>query len=242
MPLKTTAGNHGEVAKGRGSPINPEGRFEKWGREAADDGWFQEAPDEPAKPKTVVTIERVKTIITRNDSPDIGFDRSINPYRGCEHGCSFCMSGDTPILMADGRTKPLSEVRVGDEIYGTRRSGFYRRYVKSRVLAHWSSIKPAYRTTLEDGTTLVMSGDHRFLTERGWKHVTGAMAGAEQRPYLTVNKKLMGTGTFAQGPMESDTYRRGYLSGSLRGDGPLEKNKHDPRRGRTADEPHEFLL
>src|SRR5258706_677931 len=90
MPLKTTAGNHGEVAKGRGSPINPEGRFEKWGREAADDGWFQEAPDEPAKPKTVVTIERVKSIITRNDSPDIGFDRSINPYRGCEHGCSFC--------------------------------------------------------------------------------------------------------------------------------------------------------
>src|SRR5258708_40180908 len=120
MPLKTTAGNHGEVAKGRGSPINPEGRFEKLGREAADDGWFQEAPDEPAKPKTVVTIERVKTIITRNDSPDIGFDRSINPYRGCEHGCPFCMSGDTPILMADGRTKPLLEVRAGDEIYGTR--------------------------------------------------------------------------------------------------------------------------
>src|SRR6188474_3317081 len=65
MPLKTTAGNHGEAAKGRGSPINPEGRFEKWARDAADDGWFQEAPDEPAKPKTVITIERVKTIITR---------------------------------------------------------------------------------------------------------------------------------------------------------------------------------
>ena len=92
MPLKTTAGNHGEVAKGRGATINPEGRFEKVSRNADDDGWFQEAGEGPAKPKTVITIERVKTIITRNDSPDIGFDRSINPYRGCEHGCSYCYS------------------------------------------------------------------------------------------------------------------------------------------------------
>ena len=92
MPLKTTAGNHaGEAVKGRGATINIEGRFEKWAREQADDGWFQAlADDEPAKPETVVTIERVKSIITRNDSPDIGFDRSINPYRGCEMGCVFC--------------------------------------------------------------------------------------------------------------------------------------------------------
>lgn len=92
MPLKTTAGNHGEAAKGRGATINPEGRFEKVRRDAEDDGWYQEAPDEPAKPKTVITIERVKSIITRNDSPDIGFDRSINPYRGCSHGCPYCYS------------------------------------------------------------------------------------------------------------------------------------------------------
>jgi DNA repair photolyase len=91
MPLKTTSGNHGEIVKGRGATINIEGRFEKLAREAADDGWFQDfADDEPKKPETVVTIERVKSIITRNDSPDLGFDRSINPYRGCEHGCPFC--------------------------------------------------------------------------------------------------------------------------------------------------------
>jgi len=90
MPLKTTAGNHGAAAKGRGATINPEGRFEKLSRDEVDDGWFQEAPDEPSRPKTVVAIEQVKSIITRNDSPDIGFDRSINPYRGCEHGCPFC--------------------------------------------------------------------------------------------------------------------------------------------------------
>lgn len=222
MPLKTTAGDHGGAAtKGRGATINIEGRFEKWAREQADDGWFQ-APseDERTKPETVVAIERVKTIITRNDSPDLGFDRSINPYRGCEHGCSYCASGDTLILMGDGRTKPLSEIRVGDEVYGTRHEGHYRRYAKSRVLAHWSSIKPAYRTTLEDGTELVTSGDHRFLTERGWKYVADT-ATLPQRAHLTTNNKLQGTGAFAEGPSENSEYRRGYLCGLIRGDAHL---------------------
>jgi len=91
MPLKTTAGNHGEAVKGRGATINIEGRFEKWAREQADDGWFQVvAEDESTKLPTAVTIENAKSIITRNDSPDLGFDRSINPYRGCSIGCSFC--------------------------------------------------------------------------------------------------------------------------------------------------------
>lgn len=90
MPLKTTAGNHGEAAKGRGATINPEGRFEKVVREAADDGWFQEQDEEPSKPKTVIAIERAKSIITHNDSPDLGFSQSLNPYRGCGIGCVFC--------------------------------------------------------------------------------------------------------------------------------------------------------
>lgn len=90
MPLKTTAGNHGQLAKGRGATINPEGRFEKVSRNADDDGWFQEAGDEPAKPKTIITIERAKSVISRNDSPDIGFSQSLNPYRGCAIGCPFC--------------------------------------------------------------------------------------------------------------------------------------------------------
>ncbi|HYC36259.1 MAG TPA: PA0069 family radical SAM protein [Usitatibacter sp.] len=219
--MKTTAGNHGEVVKGRGSPINPEGRFEKWGRESADDGWFQEPGDGPNKPKTVVAIEHAKSVISRHDSPDVGFMQSINPYRGCEHACTYCISGDTLILMGNGRTLPMSEIKTGDEIYGSRFDGKYRRYTKARVLAHWSSIKPAYRISLEDGTGLIASGDHRFLTERGWKHVTGAEQGPEQRPFLTPNDKLMGTGGFAEGPGENDEYRRGYLCGMVRGDGHL---------------------
>ena len=218
MPLKTTAGNHGEPAKGRGSPANPEGRFEKWARDAADDGWFQEAGESEPRPKTIVAIERAKSIISRNDSPDVGFTQSINPYRGCEHGCVYCASGETPILMGDGRTRPLSELKPGDEVYGTQRAGWYRRYVKTHVVDHWSSIKPAYRTTLEDGTELVTSADHRFLSDRGWKFVTGTENGRSRRAHLTRSNKLMGTGAFAEAVDESDDYRRAYLCGMLRGD------------------------
>jgi DNA repair photolyase len=129
---------------------------------------------------------------------------------------------------------------VGDEIFGTKRIGWFRRYVKTRVLAYWSSIKPAYRVTLEDGTTLVCSGDHRFLTERGWKHVTGTECGATRRPHLTTGNKLMGTGSFAEGPLASDDYRQGYLCGVIRGDGLLKSYAY-PREGRVA-RIHSFRL
>jgi DNA repair photolyase len=152
----------------------------------------------------------------------MSFRWTINPYRGCQHACKYCASGDTRILMGDGTTKALAEVEVGDAIYGTVRDGYYRRYALTEVLAHWSTVKPAYRITLEDGTKLVTSGDHRFLTERGWKHVTGAEQGPDQRPFLTLNNKLMGFGGgSADLPKDSVEYRRGYLCGMSRGDGTL---------------------
>jgi len=149
------------------------------------------------------------------------FRWTINPYRGCSHACPYCAEGETPILMADGRTRPLADVRPGDAIYGTVRRGSYRRYVRTTVLAHWETVKPAYLTTLEDGTSLLTSGDHRFLTDRGWKYVTGAMGGPLQRPYLTTGNKLMGIGAFAEQPKASGDYRHGYLCGMVRGDGSL---------------------
>jgi DNA repair photolyase len=77
--------------KGRGAASNPEGRFEATARHGADDGW--ERDSEPAPhPHTVVTEERARSIISRNDSPDVPFDQSINPYRGCEHGCIYCFA------------------------------------------------------------------------------------------------------------------------------------------------------
>lgn len=78
---------------GRGAQTNPAGRFEKESREEFDDGWDME--EELKSFDTVEHIERAKTIITRNESPDIGFDRSINSYRGCEHGCSYCFARPT---------------------------------------------------------------------------------------------------------------------------------------------------
>jgi DNA repair photolyase len=123
--------------------------------------------------------------------------------------------------MADGRTRRIADLRVGDCIYGTERVGNYRRYVQTEVLAHWSTVKHAYRTTLADGTELITSGDHRFLSNRGWKHVTGAARGPECRPHLTTNNHLLGTGNFAEGPKDGIEYRTGYLCGMLRGDGTI---------------------
>src|SRR3954447_19769428 len=146
------------------------------------------------------------------------FGHTINPYRGCSHACVYCLGGDTGILMADGRTKPLEEVRPGDEIYGTARERFYRRYVTTTVRAHWSTVKPAYRVVLQEGTELITSGDHRFLTVRGWKHVTDSEPDRRVRAHLTVNDRMMGVGAFSPGPEDSPGYRRGFVCGMVRGD------------------------
>ncbi len=151
------------------------------------------------------------------------FGWTVDPYRGCAHACGYCLHGDTPILLADGSTRPMAELRVGDRVYGTERRGSYRHYVPTEVLDHWSTVQPAYRVTLVDGTQLIAGGDHRFLTERGWKHVTGGMSGADRRPHLTAGNKLMGTGQFAPPPKDTADYRRGYLCGVARGDGGVER-------------------
>jgi DNA repair photolyase len=165
---------------------------------------------------------QARSIVNRvPESSQMMFKWTINPYRGCQHACTYCLVGETPILMANGRTKPIAELSVGDQIYGTVRDGFYRRYAITTVQAHWSTVKPAYRVTLADGTRLISSGDHRFLTERGWKHVIGAEQGPLQRPFLTMNNKLMGFGGFPDPPKETAAYRRGYLCGMIRGDGSI---------------------
>jgi DNA repair photolyase len=161
------------------------------------------------------------------------FRWTINPYRGCSHACTYCQWGETPILMGDGRTKRLADVREGDYVYGTVRRGCYRRYWVTQVFAHWSTIKPAYRVTLEDGTELIASGDHRFLTRRGWKHVTGTQCGSGRRPHLTVNDKLIGAGAFAEAPEDAPDYRRGYLCGLIRGDGYLRSQGYKQPPGHT---------
>ena len=83
--------------RGRGAQSNASGRFEVYARVAESDGWSEVEEAPPLK--TQITFERAKTIITRNESPDISFDRSINPYRGCEHGCVYCFARPTHAFM-----------------------------------------------------------------------------------------------------------------------------------------------
>ncbi|MDV2967071.1 PA0069 family radical SAM protein [Nitratireductor aquimarinus] len=86
-----------ERRRGRAAGINPSGRYEPVSRHVFDDGWgsIEELPPF----KTEVQVEKPRTIITRNSSPDISFDRSINPYRGCEHGCVYCFARPTHAYM-----------------------------------------------------------------------------------------------------------------------------------------------
>ena len=77
--------------RGRGAKSNETGRFEAFTKHGFDDGWAADA-DEPAQLQTTLQVEKARKIVTHNDSPDIGFNSSINPYRGCEHGCIYCFA------------------------------------------------------------------------------------------------------------------------------------------------------
>ena len=115
--------------KGRGAGSNESGRFEIEKRVPFDDGWGS-SEDEPARLATTLSVDATRTIIARNDSPDIGFDRSINPYRGCEHGCIYCYArpshaylGLSPGLDFETRIfyKPNAAALLRDEL---RKKGY----------------------------------------------------------------------------------------------------------------------
>ena len=87
-----------ELARGRGALSNVVGRYEQQSRALVDDGWDDGWRDDDLSPpplRTEVIRDATRTIIARNKSPDISFDRSINPYRGCEHGCIYCFARPT---------------------------------------------------------------------------------------------------------------------------------------------------
>ena len=119
---------------------------------------------------------RAKSIINRVPGASrVPFEWTINPYRGCSHACSYCLAGDTPVLMADGSTRPLAAARRSATPSSARwapaRTGVTCRPPSSTLVDHRRS---AFRVTLADGTRLVASGEHRFLTDRGWRHVSPA--------------------------------------------------------------------
>src|SRR5262245_63437923 len=84
---------------------------------------------------------RAKSIINRVPSASrVPFEWTINPYRGCSHACAYCLAGDTQVLMTGGQTKPISDLAVGDTVVGTVPDRYTRRYVDTKVLAHWSTV------------------------------------------------------------------------------------------------------
>lgn len=172
--------------RGRGARLDPLNRYTRLEVELDP----EEVTDDDLRARTRYLDDTSRSAVASNDSPDVGFDFSVNPYRGCEHGCSYCLDGNTSVLMADGSSKRLADVRVGDRVLGTEGRGRHRRLVETEVLDEWASYKPAYRVRLRDGTELVASGDHRFLTERGWKHVTTCEE--HRRPHLSTADHLVG--------------------------------------------------
>jgi DNA repair photolyase len=106
-----------ERRRGRGALTNPSGRFERERREDAGDGWDIE--EERAPFETTVTVESARSMITRNLSPDIPFDRSVNPYRGCEHGCVYCFARPMHSFLGwsaglDFETKLIAKANAAD--------------------------------------------------------------------------------------------------------------------------------
>lgn len=149
-------------------------------------------------------------------------DYALNIYTGCPHRCFYCVSKDSPILMADGTTKAIGDIEVGDLIIGVKKRVGYYFLTEAAVLAKSTSVKRAYRIRLSDSTEIICSADHRWLTQRrGWKYTIGKMNGKERRPYLTTNNELLGYGdSICHVTTETtDNYKRGYLRGIVVGDG-----------------------
>lgn len=103
--------------KGRGATLNPDGRFEQWARDDYDDGWERE--EGSSAPKITVHELQAKSIIARNNSPDVPFNQSINPYQGCEHGCIYCYARPTHSYLGlspglDFETKLFAKTNAAD--------------------------------------------------------------------------------------------------------------------------------
>jgi DNA repair photolyase len=209
--------------RGRGASWNPPNRFETIYLEPDD--WVDPDDPEPAPPETQILRDSTREILSQNDSPDLSFEHGINVYRGCSHGCVYCLSPRTPVLHADLVWRPLGEIREGDELvsvdeyptlgshrsetkHGVASTGT-RKLRKAVVEAVWWSSKPTRRLVTEHAEVLTTS-DHRWLQDRGfrWSRTEQLWAGRRLR-HLSVD---------ADEPEDHD-YRVGYLTGVTLGYG-----------------------
>jgi DNA repair photolyase len=158
--------------RGRGASFDPPNRFETLHVELDPDA------RDGSRVRTRYLRDASRTVVARNDSPDVGFERSLNPYRGCEHGCAYCLEPQTPVLALDGTWRPIGEVRVGDELLGfdeTPGPDGRRRLRSARVEAVWWSRQPAVRLLGPAGEVSASLG-HRWLSPWGRWVATGRLA------------------------------------------------------------------
>ncbi|WP_168169497.1 hypothetical protein [Pseudonocardia sp. HH130629-09] len=176
----------------------------------------------PGFADTVFHEVEARSVLNRvPSSSPVPFGWTVNPYRGCSHACTYCLVPDTPVLTADGRSRPIGELRPGDEVVGTLADGGgRRRFVRTPVLARWSTRRRAQEVILDDGTVLVTSAEHRFLTTSGWAHVRpGRCRSSADRPHLAPGTALVGPGAAAvPGGPRPDGYAEGWLCGLVRAD------------------------
>jgi DNA repair photolyase len=184
--------------KGRGATFNPANRFRADAREPYDDGWEPDTDDAPPPRRTTVTIQRARTIVARNDSPDIPFTQSINPYQGCEHGCIYCYARPTHAYL---------DLSPGIDFET-------RLYAKpdAAALLRAELAKPGYRC---DPIALGTNTDPYQPIEREWK-VTRAVLevlAAHEHPFTIVTKSaLVERDIDLIAPMAAKQMARVYLS------------------------------
>jgi len=146
---------------------NPPNRFERIHVADMPELGFAPSPDDPPEdPRTELLIDPSRTIVATNDSPDLGFDASVNPYRGCQHACSYCLAPETPVLRADLSWSPIGALKPGDEILGfdeSPRARSERMLRKGIVESVWRSRRETTRLILERGVVTTTSA-HLWLT------------------------------------------------------------------------------
>lgn len=152
--------------------------------------------------------------------------KSINIFYGCSNDCSYCIDENTLILMGDLSEKPIKDIEIGEFIIGIKwNEKNIPKFIKSQVQRKWNTIRKAIKIELENKKQLICSEDHRWYSNRGWKYTMGSMFGKNRRPYLTTNNSLPFLRENNYTNLEETTnYKKGYLSGMIKGDAHLKKH------------------
>jgi DNA repair photolyase len=196
------------VLRGRGTDAAPPNRYDEIHVELE---YGDENPP-PEKRRTVYYRDASRTILAENQSPDVGFRWSLNPYRGCEHGCVYCLHPDTPILYADMTWRPICDVQVGDVLVGfdeTVVPGRTRKFRPALVEDVWWSKRPTLRL-VTDHADVVTTEEHRWLQARAfrWSPTVTLASGRALRSMPVIGAEP-----------DDDDYRCGYVAGMSIGDG-----------------------